>query len=102
MDPTDCRYPERPELARSSRASARQLRSSSRRRATMRTSCWSTTGSSWGNNALLAQAIGATEPEPFAGIGVRPRLPEISPEDLRARVREATGGREPLAFLDDA
>jgi dinuclear metal center YbgI/SA1388 family protein len=52
-----------------------------------------------GNNALLAQAIGATEPEPFVGIGVRARLPEITPEDLRARVREATGGREPLAFL---
>jgi dinuclear metal center YbgI/SA1388 family protein len=52
-----------------------------------------------GNNALLAQAIGATDPEPFVGIGVRARLPEISPEDLRARVREATGGREPLAFL---
>jgi dinuclear metal center YbgI/SA1388 family protein len=52
-----------------------------------------------GNNALLAQAIGATEPEPFAGIGVRARLPAISPEELRARVREATGGREPLAFL---
>jgi dinuclear metal center YbgI/SA1388 family protein len=52
-----------------------------------------------GNNALLAQAIGATEPQPFAGIGVRARLPAISPEELRARVREATGGREPLAFL---
>jgi dinuclear metal center YbgI/SA1388 family protein len=52
-----------------------------------------------GNNALLADALGATDHEPFAGIGVRARLPEISPEDLRARVREATGGREPLAFL---
>jgi dinuclear metal center YbgI/SA1388 family protein len=52
-----------------------------------------------GNNALLAQAIGATDPEPFVGIGVRARLPEITPEELRARVREATGGREPLAFL---
>ena len=52
-----------------------------------------------GNNALLAQAIGATDLEPFVGIGVRARLPAISPEDLRARVREATGGREPLAFL---
>jgi len=52
-----------------------------------------------GNNALLAGAIGATEPEPFAGVGVRARLPEIAPEELRARVREATGGREPLAFL---
>jgi dinuclear metal center YbgI/SA1388 family protein len=52
-----------------------------------------------GNNALLARAIGATEPEPFVGIGVRARLPELTPEELRARVREATGGREPLAFL---
>src|SRR5213596_2726641 len=38
-----------------------------------------------GNNALLARAIGATEPEPFAGIGVRARLPELAPEELRAR-----------------
>jgi dinuclear metal center YbgI/SA1388 family protein len=52
-----------------------------------------------GNNALLAQAIGATDLEPFVAIGVRARLPAITPEDLRARVREATGGREPLAFL---
>ncbi|MFL5902613.1 MAG: Nif3-like dinuclear metal center hexameric protein [Solirubrobacteraceae bacterium] len=52
-----------------------------------------------GNNALLARAIGATDAEPFVGIGVRAQLPGIAPEDLRARVREATGGREPLAFL---
>jgi dinuclear metal center YbgI/SA1388 family protein len=52
-----------------------------------------------GNNALLATAIGATDVELFVGIGVRARLPAVSPEDLRARVREATGGREPLAFL---
>jgi dinuclear metal center YbgI/SA1388 family protein len=52
-----------------------------------------------GNNALLAQAIGATDPQPFVGIGIRARLPAISPDDLRARVREATGGREPLAFM---
>jgi dinuclear metal center YbgI/SA1388 family protein len=52
-----------------------------------------------GNNALLAQAIGATDPQPFAGIGIRARLEGISPDELRARVREATGGREPLAFL---
>jgi dinuclear metal center YbgI/SA1388 family protein len=52
-----------------------------------------------GNNALLATAIGATDVESFVGIGVRARLPAVSPEDLRARVREATGGREPLAFL---
>jgi dinuclear metal center YbgI/SA1388 family protein len=52
-----------------------------------------------GNNALLAAALGATDPEPFVGIGVRARLPGVSPEELHARVREATGGREPLAFL---
>jgi dinuclear metal center YbgI/SA1388 family protein len=52
-----------------------------------------------GNNALLAQAIGATDVEPFAGIGVRATLPPIAPDELHARVREATGGREPLAFL---
>jgi dinuclear metal center YbgI/SA1388 family protein len=52
-----------------------------------------------GNNALLAKAIGATDPQPFAGIGVQARLDGISPEELHARVREATGGREPLAFL---
>lgn len=52
-----------------------------------------------GNNALLARAIGATDPEPFVGIGVRARLDGVSPDELHARVREATGGREPLAFL---
>jgi dinuclear metal center YbgI/SA1388 family protein len=52
-----------------------------------------------GNNALLAQAIGATDPQPFVGIGIRARLDGISPGELHARVREATGGREPLAFL---
>ena len=52
-----------------------------------------------GNNALLAQAIGATDPEPFVEIGVRARLPGLTPAELRARVRDATGGREPLAFL---
>jgi len=52
-----------------------------------------------GNNALLARAIGATDPEPFAGIGVRARLDAITPDELHARVREATGGREPLSFL---
>jgi dinuclear metal center YbgI/SA1388 family protein len=52
-----------------------------------------------GNNALLAAAIGATDPEPFVGIGVRARLPGIAPDDLLARVRDASGGREPLAFL---
>jgi dinuclear metal center YbgI/SA1388 family protein len=52
-----------------------------------------------GNNALLAKAIGATAVEPFAGIGVQARLDGIAPDELHARVREATGGREPLSFL---
>ena len=52
-----------------------------------------------GNNALLARAIGATDPQPFVGIGIRARLDGISPGELHARVREATGGRDPLAFL---
>src|SRR3954462_15896265 len=43
-----------------------------------------------GNNALLADALGATDHEPFVDIGVRPHLPEISPEELRVRVRDAT------------
>ena len=52
-----------------------------------------------GNNALLARAIGATDIEPFAGIGVQARLDGIAPDELHARVRDATGGREPLSFL---
>src|SRR3954453_23812586 len=71
-----------------------------------------------GNNALLARAIGGEEIEPFAAhrratIGVRARFagPGIAPDELVARVHEATGsepparvrrprGREPLAFTD--
>jgi dinuclear metal center YbgI/SA1388 family protein len=59
-----------------------------------------------GNNALLADAIGCVSKEPFARhkrttIGVAGRLPGegIAPDELVARVREATG-REPLAFTD--
>jgi dinuclear metal center YbgI/SA1388 family protein len=59
-----------------------------------------------GNNALLAEAIGCTSREPFgahkrATIGVAGTFPGdgIAPDDLVARVREATG-REPLAFID--
>jgi dinuclear metal center YbgI/SA1388 family protein len=59
-----------------------------------------------GNNALLAAAIGAGDVAPFAAhgratIGVRARFDGdgISPAQLVARVREATG-REPLAFTD--
>jgi dinuclear metal center YbgI/SA1388 family protein len=57
-----------------------------------------------GNNALLAAAIGCETWDPFgaherATIGVAGRLPGdgIGPEDLIARVRDATD-REPLAF----
>jgi dinuclear metal center YbgI/SA1388 family protein len=59
-----------------------------------------------GNNALLADAIGCESWEPFGAhgrttIGVAGRLPGdgIPPDDLHARVREATA-REPLAFVD--
>ena len=58
-----------------------------------------------GNNALLAGALGATEPAPFAehkgrAIGVRAAFAGdgIAPAELVARVRATTGGREPLAF----
>jgi putative NIF3 family GTP cyclohydrolase 1 type 2 len=60
-----------------------------------------------GNNANLARALGAASWEPFAPhrgecIGVAARLPAPgpTPDELVARVREAVGGREPLAFLD--
>jgi dinuclear metal center YbgI/SA1388 family protein len=59
-----------------------------------------------GNNALLAGAIGCSSIAPFgrhkrATIGVVGRLPGdgIAPDELVARVREATG-RDPLAFTD--
>ncbi len=59
-----------------------------------------------GNNALLAAALGAASWTPFAAhkgrpIGVQAVLPGdgIAREELVARVREVTGGREPLAFL---
>lgn len=53
-----------------------------------------------GNNALLARELGCTEIEPFGAykgtsIGARGRLPDVTKDDLVARVREATG-REPL------
>jgi dinuclear metal center YbgI/SA1388 family protein len=54
-----------------------------------------------GNNALLAEAIGATITGPLAGIGVSAAFSSpITAEELRARVRHACGGREPLAILD--
>lgn len=60
-----------------------------------------------GNNALLAAALGAASWEPFAAhggvaIGVQALFPDggVSRQTLVERVRDATGGREPLAFLD--
>lgn len=59
-----------------------------------------------GNNALLAERLGAVERAPFAlhkgsAIGVRARFEGdgISPPELVERVRALTG-RAPLAFLD--
>ena len=59
-----------------------------------------------GNNALLAAALRCETWEPFGGhrgrtVGVAARLPGggVSPSELVARVRQATG-REPLAFTD--
>ena len=58
-----------------------------------------------GNNALLAAALGCASwspafPEGGATIGVAGAFPEdgVPVDDLVARVREATGGREPLVF----
>jgi|1186.fasta_scaffold118775_1 dinuclear metal center YbgI/SA1388 family protein len=58
-----------------------------------------------GNNALLARALGCDERAPFGiykgkPIGCRGRFdPAVAPEELRARVRHATG-REPLLLGD--
>jgi dinuclear metal center YbgI/SA1388 family protein len=59
-----------------------------------------------GNNALLAGALGCEAHEPFGDhdgvtIGVVGRFGGggIAAAELVARVRDATGGREPLAFL---
>jgi dinuclear metal center YbgI/SA1388 family protein len=54
----------------------------------------------YGNNALLAEALGCADTRPFGDykgtpIGRAGTLPGITPDELRARVREATG-REPL------
>lgn len=60
-----------------------------------------------GNNALLAAALGAVDVAPFAAhrgqpLGVRGAFAGdgIPRQTLVDRVRDATGGREPLAFLD--
>ena len=58
-----------------------------------------------GNNALLAEAIGAHDPAPFAAhhgrpIGIRAAFapPGLTPGELGDRVRAATGGRDPLVI----
>lgn len=51
-----------------------------------------------GNNALLAELLGATRAGAFAELGADARLDEpIGIDELAARLREATG-REPLVF----
>jgi dinuclear metal center YbgI/SA1388 family protein len=53
-----------------------------------------------GNNALLAERLGAKREGDFAGIGAGARFPEpIAIEDLAARLQKATG-REPLVFAE--
>jgi dinuclear metal center YbgI/SA1388 family protein len=50
-----------------------------------------------GNNALLAEALGARVTGPFAGVGVTAAFDEpIAAGLLAERTRAATGGREPL------
>jgi dinuclear metal center YbgI/SA1388 family protein len=51
-----------------------------------------------GNNALLADGLGADERGPFAGIGQVARFggEGLAKAELVARVRDLTGGREPL------
>ena len=49
----------------------------------------------YGNNALLAEALGCERHAPFAGIGRVAEFDGIGIADLLARVRETTG-REPL------
>jgi dinuclear metal center YbgI/SA1388 family protein len=50
-----------------------------------------------GNNALLAAALGGTDPRPFAEHGFAVTFPEpLTIAELTARVTAAVGGREPL------
>jgi dinuclear metal center YbgI/SA1388 family protein len=58
-----------------------------------------------GNNALIVRALGAEDPEPFAPHGGQPigflaRFPGegVPAAELLGRVRDLTGGREPLSF----
>ncbi|WP_445148943.1 Nif3-like dinuclear metal center hexameric protein [Baekduia sp. Peel2402] len=52
-----------------------------------------------GNNALLAQALGGQDPQPFAEYGFRVSFPEpdgITIAELTERTTRAVGGRAPL------
>lgn len=51
-----------------------------------------------GNNALLAQALGGADPQPFAEVGIRVTFPGdgLTIGELTARVTAAVEGREPL------
>ena len=51
-----------------------------------------------GNNALLAQALGGADPQPFAEIGIQARFEGdgLTIDELTARLRTALGDREPL------
>ena len=53
-----------------------------------------------GNNALLAEALGCADHEPFLDIGRTATFEGdgISAQELVERTRTATGGREPLCF----
>jgi dinuclear metal center YbgI/SA1388 family protein len=58
----------------------------------------------YGNNALLAEALGCTDTRPFGDykgtpIGRAGTLPGLTRDELRARVEQATG-REPLMLGD--
>ena len=66
------------------------------------TTCRSTATPRSATTRCWPTAIGATDHRAVrAAIGVRarPAGDGIAPDELRARVRDATGGREPLAFL---
>jgi dinuclear metal center YbgI/SA1388 family protein len=53
-----------------------------------------------GNNALLAERLGARRDGPFAEVGAAAHFPEpVAIDDLTARLRDATG-REPLVFAE--
>ena len=55
-----------------------------------------------GNNVLLGAAIGLSDLQPLADVGAWGWLPTAEPLDaLVTRVRDATGGREPLVIEGD-